>query len=153
MLVDVFFFSSRRRHTRCALVTGVQTCALPILTLATRHGEILGRCQAERARTGDLNANRIVAARNRNRACKLDSSAGVSSNGNRHCPAVTIGDRQRIATDNLDVSGTIPGPHARREASVRLNVHRRSEEHTSELTSLMRISYAVFCLTNTTTYR
>src|SRR3546814_2198440 len=25
-----FFFSSRRRHTRCALVTGVQTCALPI---------------------------------------------------------------------------------------------------------------------------
>src|SRR3546814_16124777 len=29
MLV-VFFFSSRRRHTSCALVTGVQTCALPI---------------------------------------------------------------------------------------------------------------------------
>src|SRR3546814_9016502 len=27
----VFLFSSRRRHTRCALVTGVQTCALPIL--------------------------------------------------------------------------------------------------------------------------
>src|SRR3546814_15911966 len=26
----VFLFSSRRRHTRCALVTGVQTCALPI---------------------------------------------------------------------------------------------------------------------------
>src|SRR3546814_9678950 len=26
-----FFVSSRRRHTRCALVTGVQTCALPIL--------------------------------------------------------------------------------------------------------------------------
>src|SRR3546814_10614885 len=25
-----FFFSSRRRHTSCALVTGVQTCALPI---------------------------------------------------------------------------------------------------------------------------
>src|SRR3546814_16809935 len=31
MLLFVFFFlSSRRRHTRCALVTGVQTCALPI---------------------------------------------------------------------------------------------------------------------------
>src|SRR3546814_9274150 len=28
--VFCFFFSSRRRHTRCALVTGVQTCALPI---------------------------------------------------------------------------------------------------------------------------
>src|SRR3546814_2150957 len=33
-LFVVFFFSSRRRHTRCALVTGVQTCALPISTLA-----------------------------------------------------------------------------------------------------------------------
>src|SRR3546814_5424448 len=30
-VVSVLFFSSRRRHTRCALVTGVQTCALPIL--------------------------------------------------------------------------------------------------------------------------
>src|SRR3546814_5759003 len=33
MLFFLFFFSSRRRHTRCALVTGVQTCALPILWL------------------------------------------------------------------------------------------------------------------------
>src|SRR3546814_4213812 len=32
MLLFVFF-SSRRRHTRCALVTGVQTCALPIFAL------------------------------------------------------------------------------------------------------------------------
>src|SRR3546814_10217321 len=30
-----FFFSSRRRHTRCALVTGVQTCALPIFLVGT----------------------------------------------------------------------------------------------------------------------
>src|SRR3546814_14421284 len=30
MRIVCFFFSSRRRHTRCALVTGVQTCALPI---------------------------------------------------------------------------------------------------------------------------
>src|SRR3546814_3830163 len=28
----LFFFSSRRRHTSCALVTGVQTCALPIFS-------------------------------------------------------------------------------------------------------------------------
>src|SRR3546814_5399495 len=32
MRSHVFFFSSRRRHTRCALVTGVQTCALPIFS-------------------------------------------------------------------------------------------------------------------------
>src|SRR3546814_7438347 len=30
LICDLFYFSSRRRHTRCALVTGVQTCALPI---------------------------------------------------------------------------------------------------------------------------
>src|SRR3546814_14625515 len=30
------FFASRRRHTRCALVTGVQTCALPIFRICVR---------------------------------------------------------------------------------------------------------------------
>src|SRR3546814_8884563 len=34
-----FFFSSRRRHTRCALVTGVQTCALPIYVLIELAGD------------------------------------------------------------------------------------------------------------------
>src|SRR3546814_12405508 len=34
----MFFFSSRRRHTRCALVTGVQTCALPISDGNTEAG-------------------------------------------------------------------------------------------------------------------
>src|SRR3546814_2927758 len=42
VFVFYFFFSSRRRHTRCALVTGVQTCALPIClrvleAVASRH--------------------------------------------------------------------------------------------------------------------
>src|SRR3546814_5777356 len=35
-----FFFSSRRRHTRCALVTGVQTCALPISWAAAAPGSV-----------------------------------------------------------------------------------------------------------------
>src|SRR3546814_4839555 len=34
VLRNIFYFSSRSRHTRCALVTGVQTCALPILAPA-----------------------------------------------------------------------------------------------------------------------
>src|SRR3546814_7091158 len=37
MLLCCFFFASRRRHTRCALVTGVQTCALPILRALPRR--------------------------------------------------------------------------------------------------------------------
>src|SRR3546814_2146811 len=32
-MISLFVLSSRRRHTRCALVTGVQTCALPIYKL------------------------------------------------------------------------------------------------------------------------
>src|SRR3546814_11215173 len=40
----MFFFSSRRRHTRCALVTGVQTCALPISgSPAVRSWRLRGR--------------------------------------------------------------------------------------------------------------
>src|SRR3546814_7519596 len=40
LLCISFFFSSRRRHTRCALVTGVQTCALPIFqAVRTIEGE------------------------------------------------------------------------------------------------------------------
>src|SRR3546814_12014577 len=49
-LVFMFFFSSRRRHTRCALVTGVQTCALPILVDAARTA--LTRGQREVVLTG-----------------------------------------------------------------------------------------------------
>src|SRR3546814_6191067 len=41
-----FFFSSRRRHTRCALVTGVQTCALPIYTVTFRNREALDTVEA-----------------------------------------------------------------------------------------------------------
>src|SRR3546814_9012842 len=41
MLLSRVFFSSRRRHTRGALVTGVQTCALPIW----RIGDVRGRNQ------------------------------------------------------------------------------------------------------------
>src|SRR3546814_1811680 len=48
----LFFCSSRRRHTRCALVTGVQTCALPIcigrITLnrpKALHALTLGICE------------------------------------------------------------------------------------------------------------
>src|SRR3546814_3574116 len=44
-----FFFSSRRRHTRCALVTGVQTCALPISSHGITSNMILpGRIHTDR---------------------------------------------------------------------------------------------------------
>src|SRR3546814_8031305 len=57
-----FVFSSRRRHTRCALVTGVQTCALPISfdyegIDAERRDYVawlLGACAAEGVKVADL---------------------------------------------------------------------------------------------------
>src|SRR3546814_5617296 len=45
-----FFFSSRRRHTRCALVTGVQTCALPI------SAQIRGACFERKHRDARIGA-------------------------------------------------------------------------------------------------
>src|SRR3546814_13252690 len=47
-----FFFSSRRRHTSCALVTGVQTCALPIFSASRQRLDIPDRvvCVALHAR-------------------------------------------------------------------------------------------------------
>src|SRR3546814_7891886 len=49
---------------------------------------------------------------------------------------------QRLEPDNLEARGSLPGSNQPEP--------RRSEEHTSELQSLMRISYAVFCLKQTT---
>src|SRR3546814_14699434 len=42
-----FFFSSRRRHTRCALVNGVQTCALPISLGVVEGGDTKILCSYE----------------------------------------------------------------------------------------------------------
>src|SRR3546814_7353438 len=64
-----FFFSSRRRHTRCALVTGVQTCALPIsptstrqlLERATRAGAHIDKlCQSIYERQGQMGVRRML---------------------------------------------------------------------------------------------
>src|SRR3546814_8444221 len=45
MMLDRVLFSSRRRHTRCALVTGIQTCALPICYVrqCKKRGFIFGK--------------------------------------------------------------------------------------------------------------
>src|SRR3546814_3715911 len=54
LCVLFFFFSSRRRHTRCALVTGVQTCALPI------SGQPYCRSRAGGTPMGRLSAPRTL---------------------------------------------------------------------------------------------
>src|SRR3546814_9268230 len=44
-MCDCFVFSSRRRHTRCELVTGVQTCALPIFGLEDAKGAMVSNVE------------------------------------------------------------------------------------------------------------
>src|SRR3546814_18284470 len=65
-LYVLFLFSSRRRHTRCALVTGVQTCALPIfvIRIATSLGNARGGVDTKSG--GAAGSSRLAA---RPRAC------------------------------------------------------------------------------------
>src|SRR3546814_9737259 len=133
-----------RRHTRCALVTGVQTCALPIFVegirktgkpvegfALERNGEIKTVADASRvAQKYVQDASEIM-----REECPIsdlwvsvkcgesDTTSGLGSNP-------TVGN----LIDKLDPLG------------ITSCFGERSEEHTSELQSLMRISYAVFCL-------
>src|SRR3546814_4733305 len=61
--------------------------------------------------------------------------------------AAAAGSMTSAAMPGPGQSPAIPQPIPNRAASpIRRGVRSRSEEHTSELKSLMRISYAVFCL-------
>src|SRR3546814_16216907 len=66
-------FSSRRRHTRCALVTGVQTCALPIClgVLSTIPTPTLERLVAEHRRRDDPTQIEIVEGSERELIARL----------------------------------------------------------------------------------
>src|SRR3546814_6820417 len=131
-----FFFSSRRRHTRCALVTGVQTCALPI---CAPHASYRSR-RPRRARKGAKpGADHRRQGRGARRCARLPRRAGRRQLSEGYC--------MRILTGNDLKSGAVIW-WAGREWSLHVEdaVDVRSEEHTSELQSLMRISYAVFCL-------
>src|SRR3546814_7692746 len=116
-IFSLFFLSSRRRHTRCALVTGVQTCALPICELVQfRHAVGAGPLE-----TDDHDHVPI----------KLALLEGFNNAFLRR----------------KDPDRRFYGPVGRinrarlHDATAQI----RSEEHTSELQSLMRTSYAVFC--------
>src|SRR3546814_5453304 len=117
----VFFFSGRRRHTRCALVTGVQTCALPSHA-ANGLGREPGAAAPLRRRDPIDEIERVGVD-----PCGDDRGLAHVSNVYIRYAAVNLaGSRPRLA-------GAADLPF-------------RSEEHTSELQSLMRTSYAVFCL-------
>src|SRR3546814_4813137 len=123
-----FFFASRRRQTRCALVTGVQTCALPIWKVSLAYDCLRRTCTRQ---WPDLSLVKVAiscALRVQRAVVEGRIGAKSSAHGSAHAQFMSL-----ILLDK------------------RLNYKRkmlaiRSEEHTSELQSLMRISYAVFCL-------
>src|SRR3546814_6336959 len=125
-----FFFSSRRRHTRCALVTGVQTCALPISLRRRADREV--RAPASSARHQELRLRRRFPGR----ILFAASGTGVYRPFRR----------QRLSLHHPRDGLFRPRRSARRPPRRRFRRFERSEEHTSELQSLLRISYAVFCL-------
>src|SRR3546814_4815547 len=127
----IFFFSSRRRHTRCALGTGVQTCALPISMPggSASPGDRWRRGERRSAMTG----KGVVGV-----AHEKSYNAGMT---NDSIPNPTIGGTPRAVKRPAHVKAPAGWTNSA--------VPTRSEEHTSELQSLMRISYAVFCLKKT----
>src|SRR3546814_7830538 len=190
--VLVFFFSSRRRHTRCALVTGVQTCALPICAMRRANvssdlsglreqidridGELI-QLLAQRARmtaavgehksahgrplyvpereTELLAARREAAAaaqvspdlvedvlRRVMRESYATQDARFPATGDLSRPVVIVGGHGAVGR----CLGTFFARSGYPLRTLEKDDWGRSEEHTSELQSLMRISYAVFCL-------
>src|SRR3546814_7088611 len=130
----MFLFSSRRRHTRCALVTGVQTCALPISGRAAQ--------QVKSNFPTDWHSNIMTIHRMLGFYPEfydaVDPDSGEMRQTMRFVPSYN---KENLLPWDIIVVD---------EAGM------RSEEHTSELQSLMRISYAVFCLkkkTQTTNYQ
>src|SRR3546814_8614483 len=115
LYVFVFCFSSRRRHTRCALVTGVQTCALPISWDYAKDHPGGGGFEAYLGNSLSYYSQQLegpAASQSVERTLVVDKGRAYHS----------------AYFEMLGEQGY------------------RSEEHTSELQSLMRISYAVFCL-------
>src|SRR3546814_7083257 len=135
----LFFFSSRRRHTRCALVTGVQTCALPIFdVLVVDELSKLKNTQTVRFKALKLVLNTfgrrwgLTGSPAANGLLDLFGQTYVLDMGNALGQYITHYRMEYFVPSRDGYNWDL--------------AEGRSEEHTSELQSLMRISYAVFCL-------
>src|SRR3546814_14639870 len=118
-----FFFSSRRRHTRCALVTGVQTCALPISALdtparcAAHRLVVAGRaCGRRTAGPGDRRHSRLAAAA----ACDRPAADLGAPPGHPARSVVPAGGGTFRATGRPRLLDCRPGPQPRHSEERRV---------------------------------
>src|SRR3546814_3610719 len=126
-LLLLFLFSSIRRHTRCALVTGVQTCALPI-------------CPDHLREVFQVHLVADAGAR-RHHAEVVECRLAPAQEGVALTVALEL--HLHVLLEGV-LAGVVIDHH--RMVDNQIDRRQRSEEHTSELQSLMRISYAVLCL-------
>src|SRR3546814_7949917 len=125
-----FFLSSRRRHTRCALVTGVQTCALPICARSIDSP----LSETMMASPAPVAANaRAKLANTRRWVIKVGSSLVTAKGQGLDHEAIRDWCAQIAALRASGKQIVLVSSGAVAEG--------RAEEHTSELQSLMRISY------------
>src|SRR3546814_337773 len=101
----MFFFSSRRRHTRCALVTGVQTCALPIYPGTVRRAPLRGR------RVPVVSSLRVL---------RVPVDENESRRANRRDWDRYADEYQSTHGEFLGDAGFVWGPEGLTEASVRV---------------------------------
>src|SRR3546814_1008867 len=120
MLCRCFVFSITKRPTRCALVTGVQTCVLPILPEVKQEPAVSIR--------SSVKPDYIVCLEDGKKLKML----------RRHLMT-----HYGITPDEYRAKWNLPKDYPMVAPNY---AETRSEEHTSELQSLMRISYAVLCL-------
>src|SRR3546814_1250640 len=132
LFILYFFFSSRIRHTRCALVTGVQTCALPIFSPPIA----LLRKAVEN--TANLAASYMAAG----------FVHGVLNSDNINVTGESFDYGPWRFTPRWEPGFTAAyfDPTGLYAFGRQAEAIHRSEEHTSELQSQMRISYAVLYL-------
>src|SRR3546814_10187916 len=150
----MFFFSSRRRHTRCALVTGVQTCALPIYG---DIGEIAEPVPAAPANLGERRAVDVGVEADRNvigGAQRAEQIGALPIGLVRRADAAIV-TRARIELQRAEGGNAKPAEARARRPAVEPRLDRgerfpghggrdrplaanRSEAHTTELPSLTR---------------
>src|SRR3546814_6513229 len=145
----VLFFSCRRRHTRFALVTGVQTCALPIYRGGrTCHAAIIARELGIPAVVGCGNVTEVLKDGAKVTVSCAEGDTGFVYEGNIDFAVDEIA-LDKMPDIPVKIMMNVGTPEQAFDFASLPNKGvglARSEEHTSELQSLMRISYAVFCL-------
>src|SRR3546814_17435071 len=112
------FLSSRRRHTRCALVTGVQTCALPILAAYCGEPGVIAaeartRCFGEVSRHG--NPERHVQV-------KEPPLAGMTVRG--ICPLPTRSEERRVGKECVSTCRSRWSPYHYKKKTKRETQHK-----------------------------